>query len=190
VAITPLTKVTAQNIICQISFSKRMVPNFDTANDLPFLHWVERILDWLEKGRIVDEIPLLALLPYWGKHWNTYCDDVNQIRIEITKILEEHKKSEELPNDLMSTILNVSQEEQQIAEQDIITIMGDLFVAGTDTTSNTINWAIALLHNHPEVEAKLVEEIRIMGGSGTPSAKSFEEMPYLNAGRKLHIYKF
>jgi cytochrome P450 len=48
--------------------------------------------------------------------------------------------------------------------------MGDLFVAGGETTANTLRWAILLLAYHPEVQRRMQEEIdRVVGTERLPT---------------------
>jgi cytochrome P450 len=47
--------------------------------------------------------------------------------------------------------------------------MSDMFLAGSDTTSTTLNWVIVYLMNYPEVQKKLYEEIDGVVGSRFPS---------------------
>lgn len=42
--------------------------------------------------------------------------------------------------------------------------MGDFFVAGGETTSTTLRWAVLLLSYHPDVQRKMQEEIDLIVG--------------------------
>ena len=60
----------------------------------------------------------------------------------------------------------------------------DLFVAGTDTTSNTLEWAFAEVLRHPEKMTKAQAEIQQFLGKGQP--RSIQEsdvlkLPYVQA---------
>jgi hypothetical protein len=58
--------------------------------------------------------------------------------------------------------------------------------AGHDTTASLIGWTLWFLMNHPEAEAKLVDEIlRVMGSGTQPSYQQLSEMRYLNAVLKV-----
>lgn len=61
-------------------------------------------------------------------------------------------------------------------------------IAGHDTTASLIGWTLWFLMNHPESEAKLVDEIlRVMGSDTQPSYQQLSEMRYLNAVLKVRF---
>ncbi|XP_073969802.1 probable cytochrome P450 6a17 isoform X1 [Rhodnius prolixus] len=48
----------------------------------------------------------------------------------------------------------------EVTEDIFINIVGQMFIAGLDTTSNTMTWLLYELAMHPEIQAKAREEIR------------------------------
>jgi cytochrome P450 len=68
-------------------------------------------------------------------------------------------------------------------------------VAGHDTTSATLVWAFYELSRHPEVQAKLREEIkatRNAAGNNEIGVAEFESMPYtiavIKCGTPLRLF--
>ena len=69
--------------------------------------------------------------------------------------------------------------------EELLFIVRDLIIAGTETSSATVQWAIVLLANHRELQARLHQEIDSVVGTGTgcrlPSLADQTKMPYLEA---------
>ncbi|KAI5005296.1 hypothetical protein ZWY2020_032539 [Hordeum vulgare] len=73
----------------------------------------------------------------------------------------------------------------------------NLMIAGRDTTSSALTWFFWLLSNHPDVEAKILAELRqnlpSSGGGGVghhPSAADLKRLAYLHAAlsESLRLY--
>lgn len=56
--------------------------------------------------------------------------------------------------------------------------LSDLFQAGTETTSTTINWAILCCGHYPIHQERIAQEIDDVIGDSTPTMKQCERMPY------------
>ena len=51
----------------------------------------------------------------------------------------------------------------------LVSICDDFFLAGAETTSTTLTWAILLMTLNPEVQEKCAQEIQSVLGSRLPS---------------------
>ena len=70
----------------------------------------------------------------------------------------------------------------QIAVEQISTISQDLFAAGTDTTSSTLEWAMAeLLHNPDKLLKSRVELQQTIGKDKQVKESDITRLPYLQA---------
>ena len=65
-----------------------------------------------------------------------------------------------------------------------------LFVAGHETSANALSWSFYLLAQHPQVTAKLLEEIDRELKGEAPTAADLERLPYLEmvAKEALRLY--
>ncbi len=58
----------------------------------------------------------------------------------------------------------------------------DLFIAGSETTSTTLNWGMLYMLKHPEVAKKVQDELDSVFGLGMPpSANDRDKTPYTEA---------
>jgi len=58
----------------------------------------------------------------------------------------------------------------------------DLFLAGSETTSTTLTWAVMLMTRYPHIQTKVQEELdNIVGKSRTPSIDDKSNLPYTEA---------
>jgi len=52
-------------------------------------------------------------------------------------------------------------------EEQLIVALSDVFLAGSETASNTLNWLLLYLSRHPEIQENVYEEIvRVIGQNG------------------------
>ena len=64
----------------------------------------------------------------------------------------------------------------------LIGMVRDLFLAGTETTANTMSWLLLFLSKYPEFQKKMQKEIDgVIGHSGIPRMNTMEKMPYVRA---------
>ncbi|KAL0432543.1 UNVERIFIED_CONTAM: cytochrome [Sesamum latifolium] len=105
-------------------------------------------------------------------------------------IIDQRMKSEsgaytnyERKNDLLEALLDISRRnESEFNRNDILHLLLDLFVAGTDTTATTVEWAMAELIHNPRKMAKARKELQtIIGGKGQVQESDISRLPYMRA---------
>ncbi|KAB5581420.1 hypothetical protein PHYPO_G00175480 [Pangasianodon hypophthalmus] len=73
-------------------------------------------------------------------------------------------------------------EEDGFSEDYLFYIIGDLFIAGTDTTTNSILWMVLYMCLHPDVQENVQREIDAVVGRGRlPSLTDKGTLPYTEA---------
>ena len=68
------------------------------------------------------------------------------------------------------------------SEFNLLKVSLDVFIGGTDTTSNVIRWALLLFMHYPHVQEKCFKELReVIGLNRSPSMSDKPNMPYFEA---------
>ncbi|CAI9094655.1 OLC1v1030432C1 [Oldenlandia corymbosa var. corymbosa] len=110
---------------------------------------------------------------------------LDKVMDNIIDQYENLARSESSDEDLIDVLLRVKQSDKlhlPIARDNIKAIMHDMFTAGTETSSSTVEWAMAELISHPEVMAKLQNEIRTaLREKETAEEADVQELGYLKS---------
>ncbi|XP_016075358.1 PREDICTED: cytochrome P450 2C21-like isoform X2 [Miniopterus natalensis] len=116
---------------------------------------------------------------------NVICSVIFQSRFEYNdeKLLTLLKYFQENFKILCTSWIQEKHNKQTAFTMDnLITTLWDIFNAGTETTSTTLKYGLLLLLKHPEVTAKVQEEIkRVVGRERSPCMQDRSHMPYTDA---------
>ncbi|XP_027696323.1 cytochrome P450 2C23-like [Vombatus ursinus] len=175
------------NVICSILFHDRF-----KYNDEKFLN----LMTLLNENFQLLSSPwaqLYNFLPAFrvylsGKH-KTLSRNLEKIKHFILERVKEHQKVLDPNNtqDYIDCYLSKMQQEKDNPQsefdlENLTATAADLFAAGTETTSSTLRYGLLLILKHPEVQAKIHEEInRVIGHNRVPSIKDRQDMPYVDA---------
>lgn len=81
--------------------------------------------------------------------------------------------------------------EGKLSNEQIYSNMTELLAASIDTTASTSTWMLHLLSRHPDIQAKLYEEVmRVIPEDIHPTRQQIDDMPYVKAMVKetLRLY--
>ena len=95
-------------------------------------------------------------------------------------LIQTRRTSGESRDDLLSVLLAAVDEDSgaRMSDQQLRDEMMTLFLAGHETTANALTWTWYLLSRHPEVEAKLLEELHGVLAGRTPAMADLPKLPY------------
>ncbi|XP_058765357.1 flavonoid 3'-monooxygenase-like [Vicia villosa] len=107
----------------------------------------------------------------------------------LTNIIEEHETSNsksEKHKDLLTTLLALRDEGDddgnKLTNIEIKALLLNMFVAGTDTSSSTTEWAIAELIKNPKILAQVQQELdNVVGRDRSVKEEDLPNLPYLHA---------
>ncbi|XP_053438746.1 cytochrome P450 2C3-like isoform X2 [Nycticebus coucang] len=174
------------NVICSVIFQTRFDYSDPTFQALiKYFHENLEIVStpWIQ---LYNAFPLLHYLP--GCHKDFFKNISYQKEFILEKI-KEHQESLDIsnPRDFIDYFLIKMEKEKHNKESEftmdnlVITIW-DMFSAGTETTSTTMRYGLLLLLKHPEIAAKVQEEINhVVGRHRSPCMQDRSHMPYTDA---------
>jgi cytochrome P450 len=94
-------------------------------------------------------------------------------------IIAERQANEGDRGDLLSMLVAARDEYgQPMDTEQIRNEAVTLFLAGHETTANTLNWTFVLLSQHPEIEAALHAELDAVLGGRAPTLADLEQLKY------------
>lgn len=138
--------------------------------------------------RITTPIPLWRV--YKQKKDKALTNSLKAIEKVIYNFIQEAKerlltypKLKESPSNFLEALLVEQEEENKFSEQEIYGNVFSILLAGEDTTSNSISWALYYLSQHPEIVLKVRQEaITVYNNRNTPKdTKELNRLKYANA---------
>eukprot|EP00960_Hanusia_phi_P073896 768109-Hanusia_phi.AAC.5 len=115
---------------------------------------------------------------------------VKCIQNAVKKVIDERlhliENGKEVPNDLLSLLLNTRQnasENEQLTEEEIMNNVQTFMLAGHETTANVLCWTFYLLSENPEFCKRLRSELwaKLQGKAPTMRQLQDKELPLLYA---------
>ncbi|XP_037431192.1 5-epiaristolochene 1,3-dihydroxylase-like [Triticum dicoccoides] len=115
-----------------------------------------------------DHFPSLSFLDVLLRHrlrrMQRQVDKLFEDVIEERKWLRQKKKKKDTTEDMLDVLLDAMEHpedtEVPITHDNIKAVIMDMFAAGTETSSSTIEWALAELMKNPKEMAKVQDEVR------------------------------
>ncbi|KAK3154153.1 hypothetical protein QOZ80_2BG0186940 [Eleusine coracana subsp. coracana] len=102
---------------------------------------------------------------------------------QIEQRLRDRQAGEPRKDDMLDVVLDEWKKEGSLIDHNAMRgLFTDLFVAGADTSSTTVEWAMAELLQNPQVMNKVKRELREVLGTKTEVEESdISQLPYLQA---------
>ncbi|XP_078619568.1 cytochrome P450 2U1-like [Branchiostoma floridae x Branchiostoma japonicum] len=185
--ISQMMQNTVANVICSMVFGCRY--EYDDMTFKCLLTAINRVLSRSLAVFFAKVFPPLKLLPGVRKSYQDVMKHKVMLTDHIEEKLREHEETFD-PNDIrdfMDAFLLESKKRQAdensiFTKQDHITIVYQLFLAGTDTTATTLRWALLYMILHPDIQEKVQQEIdSVLGPNQEPAMAHRSQMPYTEA---------
>ncbi|KAL4595624.1 hypothetical protein ACB092_12G105400 [Castanea dentata] len=109
-----------------------------------------------------------------------------KVRQERQSKMKEIKENEdEFVVSYVDTLLDLelSEEKRKLSEEEMVSLCSEFLVAGTDTTSTALEWIMANMVKYPQIQERLLMEMKGAVGDGEEEVKEedLNKMPYLKA---------
>ncbi|XP_055961219.1 cytochrome P450 89A2-like [Mercurialis annua] len=158
--------------------------------------------------KIIEEVqrPLLlnfvefSVFSFWPsltkflfkKRWDEYMRiRKNQENVLIPLIRSRKEKrlsrNQETENNLLLSYvdtlmdLELPDDKRKLEEQEIVSLLSEVFNGGTETTSTALQWIMANLVKHPQIQENLYIEIKEVVKETIISEDELQKLPYLKA---------
>ncbi|XP_071961583.1 steroid 17-alpha-hydroxylase/17,20 lyase-like [Antedon mediterranea] len=175
------------NVIASMCFGKSY--EFNDPELLEFIKISDERNNALGNGTLADFIPAARFLP--STSVNTFRRVSLELFAIILKEVNRHLKAyspDEPANDLIELLLKTQNDEMETDNSDskltdvhIKQIVSDLFIAGTETSTSTLLWAVACMIDNPDVQEKIKKELDDVIGDRPPQLSDREKLPYTDA---------
>src|SRR2546426_8012292 len=124
-------------------------------------------------AEFLDRLPLRR-----NRHYSRARSVLDSI---IYRIIDERRRSGEDRGDLLSMLLRAQDEEGDGGRMTDLQLRGEaitIFLAGHETTANTLTWTWYLLSEHPDIEQRLHRELDSVLAGPLPTAEAFRPLQY------------
>ena len=147
---------------------------------LSFVYWIFKNAT---AANPADYIPWLKMFPNnnlnKAKGQATVRDDI--LGFLVDNVRARPGLDLENPNCLAEVML-AKEKEGELTNDTILRLIGDLLVAGIDTSAQTVSWLLLILANRPEIQSKVHQELdRVISSDSMPTFEDRERLPYLSA---------
>nr|AKJ23355.1 CYP71AJ25 [Thapsia garganica] len=176
-----------QNVVCRVALGRKYESG-DKGNSYKIL--LGEIMELLGYSRSMgDFFPLLGWVDWLNGLKAKVEKAANEVDTFLEGVLRDHPSTVASNNgyankDFVSILLEIQNTDagSSMDKDCIKALIWDMFGAGTDTTSTTLEWTIAALIKSPDVMVKLQKEVREIGrGKSNISEDDLVKMNYLKA---------
>ncbi|XP_030925134.1 geraniol 8-hydroxylase-like [Quercus lobata] len=186
VDIGSLAFATTLNLISNTIFSLDTVdPDFETAPEFKELVW--KIMMDAGKPNISDNFPILRWFDLQGvrRHVKGSYTRMHEIFDDIISKRLKHRETDKTTRhgDFLDVLLDQVQEDGSgFNIETIKPLIMDLFIAGSDTSGATTEWAMAELLRKPKTLQKARDEVlQVIGTQGEIKESDIDRLPYIDA---------
>ncbi|KAI5107331.1 sterol 26-hydroxylase, mitochondrial [Silurus meridionalis] len=147
-------------------------------------NFIDSIAQMFTNSMLATVVPKWArnYLPYWKRYMGGW-DGIFKFACKlIDRKMEDIQTRLDAGQEVEGEYLSYLLANTNMSKKDVYGSVAELLLAGVDTTSNSLVWALYLLSQHPKAQDMLYQEVTsIVNGDKIPTAEDINNMPYLKA---------
>nr|WGW06502.1 CYP15A1 [Blattella germanica] len=140
-------------------------------------------------GGLLNQMPFLRFIAPDRSGYTKLMENLNRMWNFFKEMIEDHRRtfSPECTRDLIDSFLQemeVTKSHSNSSFQDLqlVSLSLDLFMAGSETTSNTLGFAMLYMLLYPDVQIQVQEELdKVVGRDRQPTLQDRRSLHYLEA---------
>ncbi|XP_066263852.1 cytochrome P450 2D4-like [Branchiostoma lanceolatum] len=177
-------QVAIANVICSTVFGNRF-----EYGDERFKELAEAVLITVERlgaGQIINVFPFLRFVPGVNRSLRDVIKGTATIHKFVLEEISRHRLNldRENPRDFLDFCLVELEKREKVedfTEEQVMYIVYELFIAGLDTTTNTMRWCLLYMVLYPYVQKKVQAELDAAVGGALPALSHRALLPYTQA---------
>ncbi|KAL3875531.1 hypothetical protein ACJMK2_033475 [Sinanodonta woodiana] len=185
--ILPLVQTSVSNVVNSMVFGGHF--NHGDSRFAKMMKMLDENFESTGPNNVVAFFPFLRYLPGDLFHVKRTLINVKCLEEFIGELIDMHDEhfDENKMEDFIDAFLlemknNQERQDSTFTKKQLIKIVADLFVAGTETTTTTITWAVLYLAAKPDIQERVFREIKeIVGTESLPSLQDKRNLVYTEA---------
>ncbi|EEF43444.1 cytochrome P450 78A9 [Ricinus communis] len=175
-----LKRASLNNMMCSV-FGRRYELSSSNNETEELRGLVEEGYELLGKLNWSDHLPWIANLDLQKIRFRC-CNLVPKVNHFVNRIIQEHRTQlKGQRNDFVDVLLSL-QGPDKLSDQDMVAVLWEMIFRGTDTVAVLIEWILARMVLHPDIQSKVHRELDKVVGRSRPLMESdIQSMVYLQA---------
>nr|BAV93932.1 cytochrome P450 18G1 [Chamberlinius hualienensis] len=144
----------------------------------------------IESINLANFIPIFCYFPQFSRVIETVLGRREATRNFFRNIIQQHRETLDVnsPRDIIDAFLirmdkdKEENVESYFSEIQLLSVLGDLFSAGTETTKTTLRWLFLAITRQPDIQKKVRQELDdVIGRNRLPVLNDRIHLPYMEA---------
>ncbi|CAI9094360.1 OLC1v1030085C1 [Oldenlandia corymbosa var. corymbosa] len=175
------------SFVCRIAFGKKFVKE-DHVQKRRFEQILHECQALLAGFFVSDYLPFLSWMDKLSGMFERLEKNAKELDLFYQELIDEHlnpNRPDAMKDDILDLLIHFKEEQSSSIDfswDHIKAMLMNIFVAGTDTSSALVTWAMTLLMQNPSVLRRAQTEIRnLVEKKGIMTEEVLEDLPYLDA---------